>query len=402
MISKTTAHWIVFAILILAAYAILSGVPPRIDEIHHYGRIKSIYEHNWTFDPLLAMLPGYHVAMACLARIINRSSFGVARVETFLFSLAALWGVYLALSKHGNGTDAATSLYEITFLPFVFPFIFLVYTDLFSLGCVALSILLIDRNVILSASAAGYSAYVRQTNIVWCLILPVWDYWCSRAGNGAPGNAGQRVRRAVPFILITACFTLFAVLNRGITVGMPEYNPTGKVSFGNLYLFFAVIFVTQAPLIVYNWRSYADVLRKKWILTCVLTTVFILIGLFSLRHDHPFNRPELSFFLRNQITGAADATVFSRTLYLAIGWTGAAVFFTSKFRWETDWIWVAGILIFMLSQWVVEPRYFIVPFFLWVLFTDRTHLRLRWVGIVWNIGLSACMLRLLQGGSVFM
>src|SRR3546814_11420877 len=97
---------------------------------------------------------------------------------------------------------ASRSAALLFFLPFLFPYYFLVYTDVLSWLLVLCALLAtLERRHVLAALALALSIGVRQNNVVWAGFMPLLALWptLQEAGWSPWRRAGEVARVAWPY-----------------------------------------------------------------------------------------------------------------------------------------------------------------------------------------------------------
>jgi alpha-1,2-glucosyltransferase len=148
----------------------------RVDEQIHFDQINKLVHGPAPLNPVMTMLPGYHVLVALFIRVSGlQPEFG-ARLGSFLLSVATVVTFYL-LAKAMQPESAGTRLLQFTFLPILFPQFFLIYTDVTAMLFVLLMMHAAVRGRYQGAGLFGLaSCLIRQNNIVWVLFVMVWSY----------------------------------------------------------------------------------------------------------------------------------------------------------------------------------------------------------------------------------
>jgi hypothetical protein len=157
-------------------YAI-SAFQPCCDEGVHIPQIQYFLRGEFTVHPYLTTIPGYHGFVAMLLKLSSSSSVAAMRIASSLFSLAGA-SLFLAIRRSQGDSNALQSTAAFFFLPFLFPYYFLVYTDVLSLALVlGATLASLKQRHLLAAIAITASIMVRQNNVVWAGFLPLVSLW---------------------------------------------------------------------------------------------------------------------------------------------------------------------------------------------------------------------------------
>jgi hypothetical protein len=206
--SRRQAVWVAVAALLAVAAAIAAVHDrPVVDEWAHFAQVREFLRGN--FKPLeaLTMLPGYHATVAAAAKLAHDESLDFARLVTLAFGILAIPAFAGIRRAVAPGEDPLVPTLQFVFFPLLFPFCFLVYTDVPSLALVlwALRASLAGRDV--AAGAIGIVALLfRQTNVVWIGLIALWRLIeiCSRheswSARGVPPSLWPYALNAAAFV----------------------------------------------------------------------------------------------------------------------------------------------------------------------------------------------------------
>ena len=346
-----------------ACYAASIGVM-QLDEFDHFEQIQR-FRHG-IFSPFvetLTTIPGYHLVVAALLRLVGGDSFAAARLVTSVFGLFAVVGFHrLRSDAVGHEDYLATAQFAV--LPIFFLFAFMVQTDAASLAL-----------TLWAAWAAGRQRHwlagffllaaegMRQNNVLWLALL-AWPI-VGRIGHTRAGLAGF-AQRILPYALAAAAFVAYwaghgsVVLARGQLSAHPDFS----LHSGNLfYLMFlgAILFVFPC---VDSWlRFVASVRQRPWLIAVPLGLAAAYLATFKV--DHPFNLiqpPDLRDWLLMR-------TQASTLWYCGFG--AVAVFGGLGLLWQklltrdTAVFWAVTALFVSLS-WLIEQRYYLIPYALFM------------------------------------
>lgn len=351
------------------------------DERVHRLQIMTLAGGRLEILDKLTMIPGYHALIALLARLTGSESAPELRILSALASLPVI-GVFYAIVRQLTPRFAAVATLQFAFLPLLFPFFFVLYTDAFSLLLVLLSVLLVlrrRRNA--AAVVAILSVLVRQTNIL-CLALALGlSYLEDHGPTLSRESLVSALRRNLLFVLGLAGFAVFVVVNGGVAVGDQSAHPT-KLSPGNLYLFLFLYFFLSLPV---HLAALKPALARlaDW---RVLGLSLLLFGVFMLTfvNDHPYNRvtvltfkfdnPQLighAPFLRNELLHVATLSALTRALFFIPVLLSCLLLCQTRLV-QPRFLLVYPLLLLLLTQsWLIEQRYTLVPLALLLLARER-------------------------------
>lgn len=331
----------------------------------------------------LTMLPGYHVVLVLLAGLTGARSSTAIRTLSVLVSLPVIPVFYL-LMRQLNPRFAVVSTLQFAFLPILFPFLFLLYTDGFSLLLVLLSVLMMMRGRRrASAIIAILSVLVRQTNII-CLVFVLGLAYLEDHG---PTLSRERLtsflRRHLLFVFALAGFGLFVVINGGVAVGDQSAHPL-KFTLGNVYLFLFLYFFLALPLHLAACREALAGLRDMRVMggALVLYAVFML----TFVNDHPYNQLHVEAFryaddatfmgqapfLRNQLLHYATRSALTKSLFFIPVLLSCLLLLKTKLLQPRFLLIYPLLLLLLTPAWLIEQRYCLVPMALLLMARERS------------------------------
>jgi alpha-1,2-glucosyltransferase len=159
------------AFLLGSFFFVLSFSSLYADEEVHYDQIARFARGDLSLNPALTTLPGYHALLGLIGYVTGVTNIPFMRFLSFLIGLATI-GVFGLISRELYRDAGFLRVLQLAFLPILFPFFFLLYTDVLSLLFVLLAFFFILRErPTLAAVMSLAGVLVRQTNIVWLLFF---------------------------------------------------------------------------------------------------------------------------------------------------------------------------------------------------------------------------------------
>jgi alpha-1,2-glucosyltransferase len=338
----------------------LEGTDPIEDEHFHAAQIRRMARGDFGLDPEVTTLPGYHVILAAAAGGTGLTSLAGLRAFSALIALGSVPIFHLARRWLGHPEDGLVSL-QYFFLPVLFPFHGLVYTDGLAVALVLASLALALRGrAVCSAFAAAAAVLVRQTSVVWVPLAAALsvrrDGWGSRTRLGLAAHAAT-----------LAAFAVFVVANQGVAIGDREQHPFPVLESGNIWLFLALCFVCFLPLHV---ARAPDVLRsaRDYRRLAAVLVALVVAGVSTFQSDHPYNVSPT--YLRSQWLAFLTASQVHRLAAAAVmAWTALSLLSTPLAGGLGALFWVSTVLA-LAPAWLVEPRYSAVPMTLYLLLRE--------------------------------
>lgn len=352
------------------------------DERIHARQIAMLADGKLEIARKLTMFPGYHVVIAVLARLTGAQGPTAFRTLSALVSLPVI-PIFYAIARQLAPRFAAVATLQFTFLPILFPFFFLLYTDAFSLLLVLLSVLLVLRHRRSAAAVvAMLSVLVRQTNII-CLAFTLGLAYLEDHGfTLSRRQLGSALRRHVVFVLGLAGFAGFVAVNRGVAVGDRSSHPL-KLALGNVYLFLFLSFFLLLPSHLATLKSALAALRDRRVLALAL--LLYAVFMFTFVNDHPYNQSSVTAhqwseaaklvgeapFLRNQLLHLATRSALTRTLFFIPVLLSCLVLGKTQLVQPRFLLVYPLLLVLLTPSWLIEQRYCLVPLALLLLARER-------------------------------
>lgn len=399
---KRNAYLMILGILAIFTlpYLVMSGSELHVDEKAHHEYITGFVEGNYTPNPDLPTLPGYHVLLTVVAKATGSTSPWLFRLVSVIISLMTIM-VFFLLLRQQKDKYINPKLLMFVFLPVLFPFFFLIYTDVLSLLFVLIALLFLRRGRIgWSTIFSVLAILVRQNNIMWVGFFLVYLYV---DGNGYSFRTEQVrgwLQKAWPYIIVIAGFMVFFILNGGAAIGDMDAHPSDGIHFGNILFALFLIFPLFLPLHMTNLRRIRDLLGSKtvWLILALGYAVFLLV----FENTHPYNVDWAGFFPRNWILITFTSSILMKTLFfLPVGFSALSLWVTPLHRNIQRIIYPFAVL-FLMPSWLVETRYLIIPVILFILFKKEESRKAAWVTVVWWGLLSALIFYGISRGWFFL
>lgn len=367
--SRAQAAGLGFVVLWIAASALAWGGSLLADEWVHFLQIDRFrLGDTRVFEEYLTTIPGYHWFLALLMRAFQAESLGAARLINSVLGLGAIYAFY-RLRQAIGGEDAATAALQFACFPILFPFFFLVYTDVASLGLVlGAAVLSIHRHHRVAAVTLVAAMCVRQTNVLWILFVAWLGAWPVLApGTSARRRAAAALRLLWPYGAAGAVFVGYWVWHGSISwsTAQAANHPDFKLSVGNIYfmLFLGAILLplhAGAGLV-----RFARAVRRAPLLLLLPAAAMALFW-FAFRVDHPFNFIEPAFILRNRVLVWVHDSTPARVAFGAVATlAGCGLAMVPMLRREAIVLYPLA-LAFVGSSWLIEQRYTLIPFAFWL------------------------------------
>ncbi len=357
------------------------------DEYHHQMQINYFQEGKFTMAPNLTVIPGYHIIIFLLSLPFGVvvGEIGKLRLIGAIFLTLTMIPILYWLTKYN--IRKTLSLY---FFPTFFSLYFLLYTDIMSCMFVLLSILLLFKNKpTMSGFAILIAIVIRQNNFVWLGML-MWialiETLEGKYGFGARKEAIIKyAKRYWMYIINCILFALFWWLNDGLVIYDRSHHPL-TIQFNNVYFALFTMCFLLWPLIAYKIKDIGRAL-KTWQGLAILIGLPILITL-TFTNTHWYNLLLGVGFVKNDILTWASKNYLNTFLFSLPATITALWLYVTKMSHKKTILFFS---IFVLLDWLVDTRYFIIPLTLVLVFREEQEEKQEWIWFTYIILLGLLM-----------
>jgi alpha-1,2-glucosyltransferase len=357
------------------------------DERHHLRQIESFCDGRLELYGKLTTIPGYHVLAALTGRALGGCSLEVARGVNTVFGLVSVLVFLLAARRAGSERPLLRTL-QYFFLPILLPYYFLAYTDVSSVLLILVSLwLLVSKRPRAAGFVGDASLLVRQNNVAWLFFLGLYLLVEERLWAGWRGRIFGYLKRVWPAWLGMAAFLLFLILNGSVVLGERKAHRLGIYTANVFFALFCYAIVFLPSVAARLWRSRRRLLDPRLL---GLVALGLVLYLTTFDGGHPYNQFE--GFLRNDLLKAMDRQLWVRlAFYLPVALALAALALT-RLQGPARTALYPFALLLLLPSWLVEPRYYIIPFVLLLLFREDEKPWVEALSVPWSALLSAFVL----------
>jgi len=376
------------------------------DEVFHLAQIILFSSSQSYILTQLTMPPSYHWIIGNLSALFLVDTFSGIRFISGLCSFVSVLLAWRFLEQHKPSFPFIQAL-QLLAAPLLWPFFWVLYTDIPALASIFFALLLVNKRQYLAAALmCVISLLFRQHNIFWALLMwvialgqeGVWQQWRSRMMAHQKGwitqcadLLWQAMRKTSAFAIPIVLFIGFLYWNEGITLGDKDNQ-----KFGGLYplqpFFFLLLFgFICLPLHLYQLPKIWTLLTKHywpWLMLAGLFFVYMI----TFKIVHPHNFPS-DYFLRNWLLYFLNDHF--RYKVLAFGFIALSLLslVVSPLRSST-YYWLFPIsLLALLPVSLIEQRYYIIPFSLWMLFRLPQKMWIENILLGWFALMSAVLTR---------
>jgi len=369
----------------------LRGLELLSDEVHHYSQIDLFRTGNLWLVETITTFPTYHAVMAALARLLGVSGLDGLRLLVLLPSVALI-ALASAVARRTAPAHPGLRTLQVLFLPILFPLLFLVYTDVSALALLCAALLaVLSRHLLLAGLFASLAVAFRQGQIVW--LAWVWLLCVAELSREGFDRrlAIRAVRETWTFALGALGFLAFVIWNGGVALGDRSMHPTGGPHLGNVYFALFLFFPIFLPLCMNRAPDALPFLRTRffWILGLYIAFLYFLV---VFRADHPYNQLDYPGFLHNQLIQAFTASPLQRVAFFAAVASSTLTLAQVPLQRPSFRLLYPAAFLFLLPFWMIEQRYYLAPFTLFLLLRREEPAWLECVLTVWLAALSFYLL----------
>jgi alpha-1,2-glucosyltransferase len=391
-------------ILLIAGFLYVNGVPYLSDESFNFRQISRFRQGDFSMEPLMNVIPGYHAAVALVLWATGRTGLFSARLVSTLISAVTVLVCYL-LAWRVEGRSALVRTLQFAFFPIIFPFFSLVYMDILALMLVLLGFyLVLCKRYTLAGVAGILSVLARTNNIIWLAFLFVYmlyeEYGFDWRKPFQREGFSVFLRLTWVFWIGFALFGVFLFLNQGIAIGDKSVQPLFKFEAGNIYFLLFLFLPLFLPFVLANVKRIGQLfMQKKWVLVILL--LLFAVFLLSYHNTHPYNNVRPDYYVRNALLMAADQRFsWKLVLFIPVALSVLALGVTRLQQRSFYWLYPFTLLS-LIPFWLVEPRYYFVPYSLFILMQERRSPRLEWLAVGYNLVLALILLYLTRNQVLF-
>ncbi len=370
--SRIRLAWAGFAFLYLAMAYLAAGAKPIVDEIAHYVHINRFDHGDFRIAwDILTVLPGYHALSAVVLWATDQRTLAAARVLNAVYGLLAI-GAFHWLRKNAAGKADAAATLQFALLPILFPYDFMVYTDVLSLAFVlAAGAATLGRRDILAGVLMIAALCVRQTNVVW---LPLFAWLALSRDEAAAPSLRQVLTRTWPYALGVGLFLVYWMWNGSISLSKEQtmMHPDFSFHIGNLY-FTSFLCALLFPLHVRN--GFKEFVRNARLHPWLLSVPAIAFGIFwaGFRVDHPFNQADEPWTVHNHLLRFVVSAWWWKAAFGLVAVAAACGLSGTRLHPRSAWMLYPLTFVALASSWMIEHRYALVPLALWQVFRERQN-----------------------------
>lgn len=385
MMGFALVRWRAVGLLVLACLVVfcvrLAAWQSQLiaDEGIHVAQVQAYLSGSLDANPYLAMIPGYHAVLAALMSVAGLSSMGGMRGMSALFGAIAAVIFYAIRRKLGDDKAVFTAALFYVF-PLFYPYYFLAYTDIFSMMVVLLAVLqAVSGRHLLAACVVTLSIAVRQNNVIWGAFLAAYAAWpaLARADVDLRKKCLDGFVSALPYVMPALAFLGYWYWNGSIvfSAAIAEAHPDMTLRAGNVW-FTLFLFLVFFPFEAWNGlKSFCRALRARpWLWLIPLACACVKM------HGSGDNHVSYDYFIRNAFIAMVSHGWAKVGFGIVVAFAAGAIAYT-RFRDPRGVLVYPFSIVCLSSSILIENRYSMIPFALWMAF--RKDESPRWMIVVW-------------------
>lgn len=369
------------------------NVKLHADEAFHGGQIWLFYDNQNRLAGNITVPPTYHFIIAKISQVIGQYADNLSRAYTLLIGLIAVPFFYWSVRKYYADQATLRSI-QILLLPLIFPYFFVIYTDIWSLLAVAIAFgCAVYGRYHLSAIACIAALLLRQDNIAWVGIIYLYILF-ENINAADKANLSRIVRnnftKTIIFNFIFIAFLAFIYVNKGVAIGDAGAHKLSSFNLTNLHIYLLYCWVLFLPLHIHQ-------LPKVWaLINRPIAIPFLIAGFLfyisTIENSHPYNRIMYDYFVHNLAVHLISDFPWVKVIsFVPAAWTLLS-FATmplpdNRWRW---FIWLAPVAAIIHP--LIEPRYYIPAFFILHVIRPTLSTRGEWFLLFFYLFTSAAIL----------
>jgi len=353
-------------ILLLVFFFLPAKNMLMVDEHVHYWQIISFLTGDFKMNDKLTTLPGYHLMFALFGVIFHNGSVVFFRIISIFFASLTIL-MFSVVDNSVNGRTDYGKILFFTFLPILFPYYFLIYTDVFSMLLFLCSLYLgLKKHYQISAVLGILNMVVRQNTFFW-FIFTFFLLFITHYPIINFQNLINYLKKSWAFAFGVILFILFIFLNHGIAIGDKEMHPGATFHLSNVFFFMAItgvfIFPLKLEYIKFNYFKLHHYL--------IIIITFVLYW-FCFEATHPYNFLGDGFFLRNEFLSFILQNEITKGLFFIPILAALLLFF--RLYQDNPRVFSLYFLFGTLSlipSWLIEQRYYFIHLIILVIYGYR-------------------------------
>jgi len=369
------------------------------DEYAHFTAIsKMLQTGNFLPRTGLSSLWGYHWAIVFCTKLVHNNSIEMIRLFTTILSICCVASFFF-LAKTIDKDSAVQKAFSFLLLPAIFPFFFVIYTDVYAMMFVFLALFSALKNRLWFSGFFGIlGMLVRQNNIIWLALIASLVYFQNYYPQYRWPDVRQWIRKFLFYFLALIALIVFAIWNKGFALDGREHHHL-TVNVGNLFLFLFLFFFIFLPQNLMNARKMASFLGRHIYVGFILLVLFMVHVFF---YDHYPQCNTFARFLHNWVVfWMTTPSFFLKTVtFLPVAYSILSLCVTPLQR-KSFYLLYPFTALSLIVLPIIEIRYTFIPFVLFLLFKQKDSARVALVTLASYIVPIFLLMYLIWSGTFF-
>lgn len=329
------------------------------DEGFHAPQIWTYYSGGTEFAESITVPPTYHYIMGFIVRQIGYYDDNLLKLISLLISLLTIPVFYKITYKYFP-SEASIRTLQLFFLPLMFIYYFLIYTDIWALLFITLNLYLaLNKQYVLSAFVGLFAICLRQDSVIWVglsFLLICFEKENIKHAFSPVEILKNAFSKGFFYILIFIGFIAFVIYNGGVAIGDKDQHNSGLINFSNFYIFLILAWFLFLPLNIHLISQILTFLRNPWKAAAVIAGFLLYMG--TLSNPHGYNNTLLDYFLHNGMASLLATNILIKSLsYFFSAWMLLSLIVMPLPEQRFKWILFVIPLAVMFHP-MIEPRYY--------------------------------------------
>ncbi|HSX50699.1 MAG TPA: hypothetical protein VLF09_07060 [Cellvibrio sp.] len=329
------------------------------DEGFHAPQIWVYYSGGTTFAETITVPPTYHYIIGFIVRQIGYYDDNLLKLISLLISLLTIPVFYKLISKY-HPQEAGIRTLQLFFLPLMFIYYFLIYTDIWALLLISLNLYFaLNKRYALSALIGLAAICLRQDSIIWVgfsFLLICFEKTNQDEMYRIKTIFKNGFVKGAPYIAIFFAFIAFVIYNGGVAIGDKDQHNSGSANFANFYIFLILAWFLYLPLNIKLLPDIISFLRNHWNLALITAGFLLYMGSFT--NPHGYNNSMFDYFLHNGMAHYLTQNILVKSIsYILAIWMLLSLVVMKlpeqRFKWA-----LLVIPLAVISHPMIEPRYY--------------------------------------------
>lgn len=358
-----------------------------VDEVYHLDQITTLVAGQDTHLPNITTFIFLHQAYAWLGQQMNITDlFQYRWINTVFALLYAVILYWVATNQTQKNHWLLAS--QMFFLPVVFPYYNLVYTDIPALLLLVAAAYLVTQNKhMLAAILGALAVWVRQPSLIWLgffALMAVYPHWVTERIKWL-----KALKSCWPYGLVILGFLIYFWFNKSVALGDKGHH-TVSINLTNVYFMALIASLVFLPLVINrSQRAWQLFKNQPWLWFVCL--IGLLVYVYTFNASHPFNDAQYNQFLRNLTLNSMIDHGWLMTLVYVFCFFSMIALSTYPLATPANQLLYWIIPLSVLPMPLIEQRYYMVGLTLWMLWRQPARNNIELIQLLWMMAASGIL-----------